>query len=58
MRYIDGRAPGPLFIKRMDFLPQDLVKPRGHEIGCGNDRMALTFDRHLGSVAAEVPFKL
>ena len=34
------------------------MKPRGHGIGCSNvDRIALNFDRHLGSTAAEVPVK-
>ena len=33
---------GPLFTKRMDVLPQDLVKSRSHEIRCYNDRIALT----------------
>ena len=34
-----------------------LVKSRSREIGCYNDRIALKFDMHLGSVAAEVPVK-
>ena len=33
------------------------MKPRSREIECYNDRFALKFDRHLGSVAAEVPVK-
>ena len=41
--------PGPLFNKRTDVLPQDLVKSRSRDIGCHNDRIALKFDRHLGS---------
>ena len=36
---------------------QNLVKSRSREIGCYNDRIALKFDRHLGSAAAEVPVK-
>ena len=30
---------------------------RSREIGCYNDSIALKFDRHLGSGAAEVPVK-
>ena len=36
---------------------QDLVKSRSHEIGTLNCRIALKFDRHIGSTAAEVPVK-
>ena len=41
----------------IDVLPQNLVKSRSREIVCINDRFALQFYRHLGSVAAEVPVK-
>ena len=41
-------ASGPLFT---------IVKSRSREIGCCNGRIALKFDRHLGSNAAEVPAK-
>ena len=51
------RSLGPLFTKRTDILPQDLVKSRRREIGCYNDRIALKFDRHLGITAAEEPVK-
>ena len=37
-----------------DVLPPDLVKSRNREIGCYNDRIALKFDKHIGSAAAEV----
>ena len=40
----------------LDLIP-NLVKSRSREIGCYNDRIALKFDRHLGSGAAEVPVK-
>ena len=50
-------SPGPLFTRQTDVLPLDLVKFRGREIGCYNDRFALKFDRQLGSTAAEVPLK-
>ena len=40
---------GPLFTKRQDVLPPNLVKFRSREIGCCNGRIALKFDRHLGS---------
>ena len=44
-------------IKRTDVLPQDLMKSRSRNIGCYSDRIALKFDRHLGSAAAGVPVK-
>ena len=34
-----------------------LVNSRSLEIGCYNDRIALKFNRHLGSAAAKVPVK-
>ena len=51
------RNPGPVFTKRTDVLPQDLVGSWSREIGCYSDRIALKFDRHLGSAAAEVHVK-
>ena len=42
---------------RKDVLSLDLVKSRSHEIGTLNCRIALKFDRHIGSNAAEVPVK-
>ena len=48
---------GPLFTKRTDVLPSDLVKSRSREIGCYDDRVALKFGRHLDSSAADVPVK-
>ena len=58
--HLHTHAPtsGPLFTKRTDVLPQDLVKSRSREIECHIDRIAMKFDRHLGSVAALVPVKL
>ena len=47
-----------LFTKRQDVLPPNLVKSRSRDIGYHDDRIALKFDRHLGSVAVEVPIKL
>ena len=47
-------SPGPLFITRVDVLQQDLVKSQSRVIGC-YDRIALKFDRYLGSAPAEVP---
>ena len=41
----------------MDVLPHDPVKSQNREIGCYNDRIAIKFDRHIGSVAADVPVK-
>ena len=46
-------VPGPLFIKRMDALPPNIVKSRSRWTEFYNNRFALKFDRHLGSVAAE-----
>ena len=54
---IHWAIPEPLSTKRMDVLPQDLVKSRSREIECYNERVALKFDRLLGSTAAEVPVK-
>ena len=47
----------PIFTRRTDPLPQDLVKSRSREIGCFNDRSALKFDMYLGSAAADVIVK-
>ena len=46
--------PEPLFTKRMDGLPQDLVKTQSREIGCYEDRIAKKNDRHISNTAAEV----
>ena len=46
-----------LFTKRYDVLPPNLGKSRSQEIGCYNDRIALKFDRHLGSSAVEMSVK-
>ena len=45
-------ASGPL-----DVLLPNLVKSRSRAIGDCNDRIALKYDRHLSSAAAEVPVK-
>ena len=49
--------PGTLFTKKYVLLPPNLVKSRSREIGCSIDSIALKFDRHLGSAAAEVLVK-
>ena len=49
--------PGPLFTKRTDVLPPNIVKSRSREIDCYHDRIVLKFDRHLGSAAADMPVK-
>ena len=49
--------PGPRFNIHKDVLFQDLVKSRIHEICIKNFPIALKFDRHLGSTAADVPVK-
>ena len=48
---------GPLFTKWMDVLLQDPMKPWRHEIQVKTLPIALKFDRHLGSNAAELPVK-
>ena len=48
---------GPLFTKRTDVLPQDLVKSRTREIGYYNDRIAFKFDRHIERAVVEEPVK-
>ena len=48
---------GPSSIKRHDILLPNLVNSRSREIACYDERIALKFDRHLGSAAAEVPVK-
>ena len=48
---------GHLFTKRKDILSPNLVKSRSRGIGCYNDRIALKFDRHFDSAAAELPVK-
>ena len=50
-------ASRPLFIKRQDVSPTNLVKPRRREIRCSNGRIARKCDGHLGSAATEVPVK-
>ena len=49
--------PGPLFTKRMDVLPPNIVKSRSREIDCYDDHIVLKFDRHIGSAAADMPVK-
>ena len=53
----DVLSPGPRLNIRKVVLSSDLVKSRSHEIDTLNCRIALTFDRHIGSNAAEVPVK-
>ena len=48
---------GPLFTKQTDVLLQDLVKSRSYEIQVETFQIALKFDRHLCSSAAEMPVK-
>ena len=59
-----SNIPEPLFTKRYDVLPQDLMKPWCREIqlyicqiALKFDTSALKFDRHLGSSAVEMPVK-
>ena len=41
--------------RRKGILPQDLVHARSHEIRVWTFPIALTFDKHLGNTAAEMP---
>ena len=50
-------ASGARLNIRKDVFSYNLVKSRSHEIGTINCRIALKFDRHIGSTAAEVPVK-
>ena len=50
-------SPEPLFTKRSDVLPLNIVKFRSREVECYNDYNALKFDWHLGSSADDVPVK-
>ena len=52
----DANESGPLYTKRTDFTSQDLVK-LGSGIGCYNGRIALKFDRPIGSATAEASVK-
>ena len=49
--------PGPLFTKRTDVMPQDLVKSRSRGIRIYTFPIALKFDCHIGNGAAEMPVK-
>ena len=48
---------GPRFNIRWYVLSEDLVKSRSREIGSSSYGIALQFDRHFGSPAAELPAK-
>ena len=50
------QSPISLYI-RLDILSWDLVKTQSREIGSLNYCMALKFDRHIGSNAADAPVK-
>ena len=46
---------GPLFTKRTDVLPQELMKSRSRDIRVWTFLIAQKFDRHIGNRAAEIP---
>ena len=46
-----------MLMNHEDVLPPNLAKSRSREIVCDNDRIVLKFDRHLGSIAAEMVVK-
>ena len=50
-------TPGPLFIKRTEVVPPNLVNSQRREIGCYNNRITLKIYRHIGISAADVPDK-
>ena len=52
-----GLHAGPLFTKRTDILPHDLVKSQGREIRVQTFQIALKFDWNFGSSAAEMLVK-
>ena len=54
IQLLHGRAR---FTKRVDVLPQDLAKSRNREIRVWTFPIALKFDKHPGSRAAEMPVK-
>ena len=56
-KFGDSWAPGPLFTKRTDVLPQDLAKSRSLKIHIQTFPIALKFDRHLDCSDAEMPVK-
>ena len=49
---------GPLFTKRADVLPPNLVKPLSREIRCYNDRIIVKSDKHLSTNAVDVSVKI
>ena len=55
--YLKGTAPGPLFIKWTDVLPQYLLKSQSQEIWVSTFTVSLKIDRHLSSSAAEMSVK-
>ena len=55
MQFSNAREElGPRLNIRKDVFSYDLVKSWSHEIGTLNCRIALKFDRHIGSTAAGV----
>ena len=46
-----------LFTTRTDVFPQDLAKPRSHDIYGKTFPIALKLDRHIGSSANEMPIE-
>ena len=54
-KLVNTMASGPLFTKRTDVSPPNLVKSRSRETRCCNDRIALKFDTHLGRGASQIP---
>ena len=46
---------GPLFTKRIDVLPRDLVKTRGRDIRIYTFSMTVKLDKPPGSSAADMP---
>ena len=55
--HVSIKIQGPVSISHKNVLFQDLAKSRSREIVIKNGPIALQFDRHLDSSAAEVPVK-
>ena len=51
------QCQGPVSISEKMSIRKIAIKSRSYEIGTLNCRIALKFDRHIGSNAAEVPVK-
>ena len=51
LNHVSKRGPWALFTEWLNVLPPNFLKVRSRKIACYDDRIALKFDRHLGSAA-------